>query len=84
MALPNCVQKTLFMKPEVTKIFDDLDAWQDHCRFNLMAFDESDLYRSVDYKRFQQEQEYLVRKARRAIEGRSEPVKAREPYKNRR
>jgi hypothetical protein len=42
-----------------------LDNWLDYCRFNLIAFNPSDMYRSNDYRRFQQEQEYLERKARR-------------------
>ena len=53
MAQPKYIQKTLFMKPEVSKIFDDLDAWLDHCRFNLLPFEPSDLYRSQEYKSFQ-------------------------------
>jgi hypothetical protein len=52
MAQPNYIQKTLFMKPEVSKIFDDLDAWLDYCRFNLLPFVPSDLYRSQEYKHF--------------------------------
>lgn len=52
MALPKNIQKTLIMKPEVEKIFDDLDAWLDHCRFNLLNYDEKDLYRSREYKDF--------------------------------
>ena len=50
MAQPSFIQKTLFMKPEVTKIFDDLDAWLDHCRFNLLPFNPADLYRSQEYR----------------------------------
>jgi hypothetical protein len=65
MAQPAYIQKTLKMKPEVTKIFDDLDAWLDHCRFNLLPFNPADMYRSADYRNFQREQEYLERKARR-------------------
>lgn len=65
MALPNYIQKTLRMKPEVSKIFDDLDAWLDHCRFNLLNFDPKDLYKSREYKEFQKSQEYFERKARR-------------------
>lgn len=38
------------MKPEVTKIFDDLDAWLDHCRFEMINFDPADLYKSKEYK----------------------------------
>lgn len=59
------VQKTLRMKPEVTRIFDDLENWLDYCRFNMIAFNPSDLYRSLDYRNFQRGQEYLERKARR-------------------
>ena len=70
MAQPNYIQKTLRMKPEVTKIFDDLDAWLDHCRFNLLPFEPKDLYRSDAYRAFQRGQEYLERKARR--EGRAQ------------
>lgn len=65
MAQPAYIQKTLRMKQEVTRIFDDLDNWLDYCRFNLIAFNPSDMYRSPEYRRFQQEQEYLERKARR-------------------
>jgi hypothetical protein len=44
MAHPSYVQKTLLMKPEVTKIFDDLDSFLDFCRFELLPFNPSDLY----------------------------------------
>ena len=70
MAQPHYIQKTLRMKPEVTRIFDDLDAWLDHCRFNLLPFEPKDLYRSDAYRAFQRGQEYLERKARR--EGRAQ------------
>jgi len=72
MAQPKHIQKTLFMKPEVERIFDDLDRWLDHCRLNLIRFDQKDLYRSPDYRKFQQEQEYLERKARREARARQE------------
>lgn len=65
MAIPTYIQKTLKMKPEVTKIFDDLEAWHDYCRFNLIKFDQSELYRSVVYRSFIKEKEYFERKARR-------------------
>jgi hypothetical protein len=52
MAQPAYIQKTLRMKPEVEKIFDDLDAWLDHCRFNLLPYNPSDLYRSQEYRYF--------------------------------
>lgn len=55
MAQPNYIQKTLVMTSEVSKIFDDLDEWRDHCRFNLLKFDERDLYKSKEYKEWQRE-----------------------------
>jgi hypothetical protein len=70
MALPAYIQKTLRMKPEVTKIYDDLDRWLDHCRLNLLPFNPADMYKSQDYWRFQQEREYLERKARREAKAR--------------
>lgn len=65
MAVSAQVQKTLVMTSEVSKIFDDLEQWLDHCRFNLLPFNPSDLYRSVEYKNFQRGLEYNERKARR-------------------
>ena len=50
MALSASVQKTLRMKPEVAKIFDDLEAWHDHCRFELMDFNPAHLYKSREYR----------------------------------
>jgi hypothetical protein len=70
--IPAYVQKTLRMKPETAKVFDDLDAWLDHCRFNLLNYDPKDLYRSFEYRNFQREQEYLERKARRENRARQE------------
>jgi hypothetical protein len=72
MAQPAHIQKTLRMKPEVTRIFDDLDNWHNYCRINLLPFFPSDMYRSPEYRRFQQEQEYLERKARREARARQE------------
>ena len=44
------LKKYLVLKPEVTKIFDDLEAYHDHCRFNMVKFDERDLYRSEEWR----------------------------------
>jgi hypothetical protein len=82
MSVPGYIQKTLKRKPEVTKIFEDLDAWLDHCRINLLPYNPADLYRSKEYKDFQRQQEYLERKARRAAEGKPEPVKQYKPRFN--
>ena len=65
MAQPAYIQKTLFMKPEVSKIFDDLEKWHDHCRFELIEFNPKDLYKSQAYRDWQRTQEYLERKAKR-------------------
>ena len=50
MSIPAYIQKTLVMKPEVTKIFDDLEAWHDQCRFELIDFNPADLYKSKAYR----------------------------------
>lgn len=44
MAHPAYIQKTLIMKPEVTKIYDDLEAFHDYCRFELLPFEPANLY----------------------------------------
>jgi hypothetical protein len=50
MSQPKWLEKYLTMKPEVSKIFDDLEAWHDHCRFEMINFNPADLYRSREYK----------------------------------
>jgi len=50
MGIPANIQKSLRMKPEVSKIFDDLDAWLDHCRLNLLDYNPAHLYKSKEYK----------------------------------
>jgi hypothetical protein len=52
MAYPKYIEKTLRMSQEVSQIFDDLDAYRDHCRFNGLKFNEKDLYRGDQYRRF--------------------------------
>lgn len=66
MAQPNYIQKTLKMKPEVTKIFEDLEVWHDYCRFNMIEFKPSDLYKSREYKEFQRSINGHERRTRRA------------------
>lgn len=65
MAQPAYIQKTLRMKPEVSKIFDDLDAWLDHCRFNLLPYNPADLYRSQEYKNFQRGNDHYDRRPKK-------------------
>ena len=52
MAQPKYIEKYLRMTPEITQIFDDLEAYKDYCRFNFLKFNERDLYRSDQYRRF--------------------------------
>lgn len=42
------------MKPEVTQIYNDLDAWLNYCRFHMIKFDEADLYKSPAYREWQE------------------------------
>jgi hypothetical protein len=42
------------MKAEVRQIFQDLDAWLNYCRFRMIKYDEADLYRSPEYKEWQE------------------------------
>jgi hypothetical protein len=72
MAQPKWLAKYLTMKPEVSKIFSDLETWHDHCRIELIDFNPADLYRSKAYKDWQRTQEYLQRKARREARARHE------------
>lgn len=44
MANPSWLKKYLTMKPEVTKIYDDLEKLHDFCRFEMLPFNEADLY----------------------------------------
>jgi hypothetical protein len=53
MSVPKYVEKHLTMKPEVSKIFDDLDSYRNYCRENMFKFDERDLYKSDQYKKFE-------------------------------
>jgi hypothetical protein len=72
MAQPKWLNKYLVMKPEVNKIFADLEAWHDFCRLELINFDQKDLYKSKAYKDWQRTQEYLQRKNRREAKARQE------------
>ncbi len=51
---PVWLKKYLRMSPEVSKIYNDLDAWLNYCRFNMIKYDEADLYKSPEYKEWQE------------------------------
>ena len=42
------------MKSEVRQIFQDLEAWLNYCRFRMIKYDPADLYRSPEYKEWQE------------------------------
>jgi hypothetical protein len=70
MSQPKWLNKYLATKPEVAKIFNDLEAWHDHCRIEMIEFNPAHLYKSKEYKDWQRTQEYLQRKARREAKAR--------------
>ena len=51
---PVWLKKYLRMTPEVTKIYNDLDAWLNYCRFRMIKYDPADLYRSPEYREWQE------------------------------
>ena len=51
---PIWLKKYLRMSPEVSKIYNDLDAWLNYCRFRMIKFDEADLYKSAEYREWQE------------------------------
>lgn len=55
MAQPKFIEKHLRMKPEVSKIFDDIEMYKEFCKNNMLKFDERDLYKSDQYKKFEKE-----------------------------
>ena len=60
------VEKYLRIKPEVNKIFEDLEQYKDYCRANMLKFDEKDLYKSEQYRKFEKTRNWLMRQAERA------------------
>ena len=52
--------------PTVSKIFADLEAYRDYCRFEGKVFDEAALYKKSDtnWQAYQKYQNYLRAKAR--------------------
>ena len=57
MAHPAWLNKYLTMKPEVKQIFNDLEAWHNYCRFNLIKYDPVDLYKSQEYRAWQEKRQ---------------------------
>jgi hypothetical protein len=55
MSNPSWIKKHLVMKPEVSKIFDELDAYLNFCRWEMLPFNPADLSnsRSPTWKAYQ-------------------------------
>ena len=47
--------KHFVMKPEVTKIFDDIDKYLEYCKENMLKFVERDLYKSEQWRKFEKQ-----------------------------
>lgn len=45
-------QKQQGMKPEVKKIFEELEEYHDYCRFQLCEFNPAHLFKSKNWQRF--------------------------------
>lgn len=41
------------VKAEVAKIFQDLEDYLDYCRDNMLRYDERDLYKTDQWRRFE-------------------------------
>lgn len=57
MAYPKYIERHFHMKPEISKIFQDLEDYLEFCRDNMLKYDERDLYRSEQYKKFDRERQ---------------------------
>ena len=55
------LKKYLRIKPEVHKIYDDLEQYLDYCRINLLNFNEADLYKSEQYRKFDRQRQWKIR-----------------------
>jgi len=49
------VKRFLVMKDEVKQIFSDLEQYLSYCKNNMLKYDERDLYKSEQYKKFDKE-----------------------------
>jgi hypothetical protein len=53
MSQPKYIERHLYMKPEVTKILEDLEKYLEYCKSHMLKFDERDLYKSEQYRKFE-------------------------------
>jgi len=57
MSNPVWLKKYLTMKPEVSKVFNDLEDYLNFCRFELLPFNQGDLYnnKNSNWKKYVKE-----------------------------
>lgn len=65
MAQPKWSNKNPIATPEVNKIFNDLESWLNYCRFHLINYDPADLYKSIDYRGWQERRRHREMKRHR-------------------
>lgn len=49
------------MKPEVKEIFQELEEYLNYCRDNMLRYDERDIYKSEQWKKFDKERRHAAR-----------------------
>lgn len=49
------------MKPEVRDIFQELELYLEYCKDNMLRYDERDIYKSDQWKRFDKERRHAAR-----------------------
>jgi hypothetical protein len=51
------------MKEEVGKIFDDLEGYLDYCRDNMLRYDERDLYKTDQWRKYEKYRNKLLKES---------------------
>jgi len=59
MSQPAWIKKYLVMKPEVTKLFEAIEAYHNYCRWGLLPFNPADVnnMRSQNWKNYLKSQQ---------------------------
>ena len=63
MAKAKWLDKYLVMKPEVSKIFEDLEQYREYCARYMLKFDEKDLYKGEIYRKFDKQRNWQRRQS---------------------
>lgn len=51
------------MKSEVKKIFEDLEEYLDFCRDNMLRYDERDIYKTDQWRKFEKHRNRMLKEA---------------------